>query len=100
MARGNLRIFLGSAPGVGTTFAILQEAHQLLSAGKDVVIGVASDHGRLETRELMAGLEVVAPVPGEPAGIDMQEMDVDAVLARHPEVAVSSRTRARPPVRR
>jgi two-component system sensor histidine kinase KdpD len=88
MARGTLRIFLGAAPGVGVTFAMLQEARQLLGSGRDVAVGIALDHGRMETRELMTGLEIVAPRPAEPHGTGVQEMDVDAVLARHPEVAV------------
>ncbi|HAG60380.1 MAG TPA: histidine kinase [Arthrobacter bacterium] len=88
MARGILRIFLGAASGVGMTFAMLQEAHQLLGSGRDVAVGIAADHGRLETRELMTGLEIVAPRLVDADGIDVQEMDVDAVLARHPEVAI------------
>jgi two-component system sensor histidine kinase KdpD len=88
MARGTLRIFLGAAPGVGMTFAMLQEAHQLLGSGRDVAVGIALDHGRLETRELMTGLELITLRRVEPHGTDVQEMDVDAVLARHPEVAV------------
>jgi two-component system sensor histidine kinase KdpD len=70
------------------TFAMLQEAHQLLGNGRDVVVGIALDHGRLETRELMTGLEIVAPRHVEPHGTEVREMDVDAVLARHPEVAI------------
>lgn len=88
MARGTLRIFLGAAPGVGMTFAMLQEAHQLLGSGRDVAVGIAVDHGRLETRELMTGLELVTPRAVEPHGVDVHEMDVDAVLARHPDARV------------
>lgn len=88
MARGTLRIFLGAAPGVGKTFAMLEEARQLLNSGRDVVVGVALDHGRAETRELMAGLEKVTLQQMASAGVERQELDVDAVLARHPDVAV------------
>lgn len=70
------------------TFAMLQEAHQLLGSGRDVVVGIALDHGRVETQELVTGLEIITPRRVEPHGIGVQEMDVDAVLARHPEVAV------------
>lgn len=70
------------------TFAMLQEAHQLLGGGRDVVVGIAVDHGRLETRELMTGLEVITARLAEPDSLGVQEMDVDSVLARHPEVAV------------
>lgn len=87
MARGTLRIFLGAAPGVGKTFAMLQEAHQLLANGRDVIVGVASDHGRKQTLGLMSGLEI-APHRQDPSGVLVQELDVDAVLVRRPEVAV------------
>lgn len=70
------------------TFAMLQEARQLLGSGRDVAVGIALDHDRVETRELLTGLEVTTPRLAEPHGIGVQEMDVDAVLARHPEVAV------------
>ncbi|MET3919455.1 two-component system sensor histidine kinase KdpD [Arthrobacter sp. UYEF20] len=70
------------------TFGMLQEAHQLRGSGRDVAVGIALDHGRLETRQLMTGLEVITPRLVEPHGFDVQEMDVDAVLARHPQVAV------------
>jgi two-component system sensor histidine kinase KdpD len=88
MARGTLRIFLGAAPGVGKTFAMLQEAHQLVAGGRDVVVGVAADHGRKETRELVTGLEVIAPRRPDPHGVLAQELDVDSVVTRHPEVAL------------
>ena len=88
MARGTLRIFLGAAPGVGVTFAMLQEAHQIVTSGRDVAVGIALDHGRVQTRDLLTDLETVAPTSEEHNGFDGPEMDVDAVLARHPEVAV------------
>ncbi len=85
--RGELRIYLGMAPGVGKTFAMLGEARRRKERGTDVVVGFVETHGRAKTAELIDGLEVVArrPVGGHP-GLD--EMDLDAVLARHPEVVL------------
>ncbi|WP_199430359.1 sensor histidine kinase [Qaidamihabitans albus] len=82
--RGELRIYLGAAPGVGKTYAMLSEAHRRRERGTDLVVGFAETHGRVRTAELLDGLEIVRPaqVPGH------TEMDVDAVLARAPEVAV------------
>lgn len=67
---------------------MLEEARQLLNSGRDVAVGIALDHGRAETRELMAGLENVTQHLVTSGGVEVQEMDVDAVLARHPDVAV------------
>lgn len=67
---------------------MLEEARQLLNSGRDVAVGIALDHGRAETRELMAGLENVTQHLVTSGGVAVQEMDVDAVLARHPDVAV------------
>jgi two-component system sensor histidine kinase KdpD len=83
--RGELRIYLGMAPGVGKTFAMLGEARRRLDRGTDVVVGLVETHGRAKTAELLAGLEVI-PRRSVPSGLD--EMDVDAVLARNPEVAL------------
>jgi two-component system sensor histidine kinase KdpD len=66
---------------------MLQEARQIRGS-RDVVVGIALDHGRLQTRALMTGLEIISPRLVKQDGIDVPEMDVDAVLARHPEVAV------------
>ncbi|HEY8294555.1 MAG TPA: hypothetical protein VIG41_04400, partial [Micrococcaceae bacterium] len=63
MARGNLRIFLGAAPGVGKTYAMLEEGHTLLAAGVDAVVGIAVDHGRPQIRSLAAGLPTVRTIP-------------------------------------
>ena len=87
MSRGSLRIFLGAAPGAGKTYAMLQEAHQLLAAGNDVVVGAAEDKGRRQTRQLLAGLEVIPAAAAGP-GAAQREMDLDGVLARHPGVAI------------
>lgn len=67
---------------------MLQEAHQLRAGNRDVVVGVVADHGRKETRDLVSGLEVVPPRPAEGTGVIVQELDVDAVLRRRPDVAV------------
>ncbi|QDG89462.1 DUF4118 domain-containing protein [Pseudarthrobacter sp. NIBRBAC000502770] len=89
MSRGTLRIFLGAAPGAGTTYAALREAHRLLAGGRDVVVGIAADHGREETRQLAEGLDAVAPrLSGGTTGAGVPALDVDAVLERKPDVAV------------
>lgn len=88
MARGTLRIFLGSAPGVGKTYAMLREGHRLRSAGEDVVVAIARDRGRRETRELLAGLEVIAPRRMPLGGADAEELDLEAVLLRSPVTAI------------
>ena len=86
--RGELRIYLGAAPGVGKTFAMLGEAHRRRERGTDVVIGFVETHGRARTAELVEGIEVVPRRRSVHRGTVQEEMDVDAVLARRPEVAV------------
>ncbi|MBN6033431.1 DUF4118 domain-containing protein [Amycolatopsis sp. 195334CR] len=86
--RGELRIYLGAAPGVGKTFAMLGEARRRLERGTDVVIGLVETHGRRKTAELLDGLEVVPRRASEHRGREFTEMDVDGLLARKPEVAV------------
>jgi len=86
--RGELRIYLGAAPGVGKTFAMLGEAHRRLERGTDVVIGLVETHGRTKTTELTTGLETVPRKHMEYRGQQFDELDVDAVLARRPELAV------------
>ena len=88
MPRGILRIYLGAAPGVGKTYAMLGEAHRRLSRGTDVVVGVAETHGRMHTAEQLDGLEVLPSVEVTCAGVVRPELDVDAVLTRRPEVVV------------
>ena len=82
--RGELRIYLGAAPGVGKTFAMLGEAQRRIERGTDLVVGLVETHGRPRTAELLAGIEVV---PVRAAG-PLPEMDLDAVLARRPEVVL------------
>ena len=84
--RGELRIYLGAAPGVGKTFAMLGEAHRRLERGTDVVVGLVETHGRAKTADLLEGLEVVPR--RDRRGTALDEMDLDAVLARRPEVVL------------
>src|SRR5512140_947977 len=82
--RGNLKIFLGYAAGVGKTFAMLEAAHQRLREGVDVLIGYIETHKRLETENMLVGLELVPRAAIEYRGIRLPEMDVDEILRRHP----------------
>lgn len=86
--RGRLKVYLGFAPGVGKTYEMLQEAHRLKKQGVDVVVGVVETHGRADTAELVKGLEQVPKRQVEYRGIVLDEMDVAAVLARRPTVAL------------
>src|SRR6476660_2918686 len=86
--RGTLRIYLGAAPGVGKTFAMLGEAHRRASRGTDVVVGLVETHGRARTAEQLQGLEVLPRRTATHRGVTLTELDVDAVLARRPEVVV------------
>src|SRR4051794_36754976 len=86
--RGRLKVYLGFAPGVGKTYEMLQEAHRLKRQGVDVVAGVVETHGRAETAALLEGLEPVPRRRLEYRGVVLEEMDLDAVLARRPTVAL------------
>ncbi len=86
--RGELRIYLGAAPGVGKTFAMLGEARRRLDRGTDVVAGLVETHGREKTAVLLEDLEIVPRRHAEHRGRAFEEMDLDAILARAPEVAV------------
>ncbi len=86
--RGRLKIFLGAAPGVGKTYEMLQTARTRLAEGVDVVIGIVETHGRKETEALVAGFEVVPRRRIEYKGRELDEMDIDAVLARRPKLAL------------
>ncbi|MEV4414920.1 DUF4118 domain-containing protein [Catellatospora sp. NPDC049609] len=88
MARGQLRIYLGAAPGVGKTYAMLEEAQRRRSRGTDVVVGFVETHGRRHTADMIDDLEIVPRRGLEYRGAAFTEMDVDAVLARAPQVAV------------
>ncbi len=86
--RGRLKVFIGAAPGVGKTFAMLQEAHLLAAKGRDVVVAWVQPHGRPLTQEAAVGLEMVPPLRITYRGLDVQEMDLEATLRRHPAVAL------------
>lgn len=86
--RGELRIYLGAAPGVGKTYAMLGEAHRRLERGTDLVAGVVETHGRAKTAELLDGVEVIPPRYVDYRGGSFPELDVPAVLARHPQVVL------------
>jgi two-component system sensor histidine kinase KdpD len=86
--RGRLKVYLGYGPGVGKTYQMLQEGHRLKTEGIDIVIGLVETHGRAETEELVAGLEVLPRRKIEYHGITVEEFDVDACLARKPQVAI------------
>ncbi len=86
--RGRLKVFLGYAAGVGKTYQMLTEAHELMDRGVDVVVGYFEPHGRKETIALTEGLEQVPRKVVEYRGSRFEEMDTDAVLRRHPQVAI------------
>jgi two-component system, OmpR family, sensor histidine kinase KdpD len=86
--RGKLKVYLGAAVGVGKTWRMLEEAHELRSEGRDVVLGIIETHGRSETAALIGDLELI-PLRQVPYhGIVLKEMDVEAILARKPEFAI------------
>ena len=88
MRRGRLRVFLGAAPGVGKTYTMLEEGRRLAGEGHDVVAAFIETHGRAATAAMIEGLEVVPRRTEVHRGMTLEEMDVDAVLARKPEVAL------------
>jgi two-component system sensor histidine kinase KdpD len=85
---GRLRLYIGAAPGVGKTYRILEDAHELCRQDIDVVIGFVEPHGRAETQALIGNLEQVPLKEIEYQGVTLREMDIDAVRARHPSVAI------------
>jgi two-component system sensor histidine kinase KdpD len=86
--RGRLKIYLGFAAGVGKTYEMLQEGHRLKRQGVDVVIGVVETHGRAETAALVGDLEQVPRRRIEYRGVVLEEMDLDAILARRPTIVL------------
>ncbi|MDP2313068.1 MAG: universal stress protein [Pseudomonadota bacterium] len=86
--RGRVKVYIGSSAGVGKTYRMLQEAHQLRARGVDVVVGFVETHGRDETDAQLRDLEVVPPKRVRYQGIDIEEMDLDAILARRPAVVI------------
>ncbi|MFD5655727.1 MULTISPECIES: ATP-binding protein [unclassified Streptomyces] len=88
MGRGKLRIYLGAAPGVGKTYAMLSEAHRRVERGTDCVVAFVEHHGRARTEVMLRGLEQVPRREVEYRGAAFTELDLDAVLARAPRVAL------------
>jgi two-component system sensor histidine kinase KdpD len=86
--RAALRVYLGAAPGVGKTYAMLSEGQRDRERGTEVVVGVVETYGRPKTRAMLAGLEVVPVRAMEYRGVMLEEMDTEAVMRRHPEVAL------------
>ena len=83
-ARGRLRVFLGAAPGVGKTYAMLTEGYTQQAEGRDVLAGVVETHGRGETEALLAGMDVLPRAAVEYKGHQLHEFDLDGALARRP----------------
>jgi two-component system sensor histidine kinase KdpD len=86
--RGRLKVYIGSVAGVGKTYRMLQEAHALNTRGVDVVLGYIETHGRADTAALTPGLELVPRRVYAYRGVGIEEMDVDAILARRPQICV------------
>ena len=103
MVRGQLRVYLGAAPGVGKTYAMLDEGWRRHERGTDVVVGFVEAHGRPKTVAQLRDLEIVPRRQVEYRGSQFEEMDLDAVLARRPEGRAGRRDgphqRARQPER-
>lgn len=83
-----LRVYIGAAPGVGKTYQMLEDAHLLKKQGVDIVVATVDTHGREDTRAMIGDLERVPPRRIEYRGVVLEEMDVDLVIARHPEIAI------------
>ncbi len=86
--RGRLKIYLGYSPGVGKTYQMLQEAHRLKTDGADLLVGVVETHGRPETAKILEGLEIIPRRKIEYHGVIMEEMDLDAILQRKPQIVL------------
>ncbi len=86
--KGKLKIFFGMCAGVGKTYAMLSEARDAVAKGTDLVVGYIETHKRMETAELVLGLEVVPRKKIEYRGTELEEMDIDAILARRPKVVL------------
>ncbi len=87
-SRGRLKVFLGAAPGVGKTYEMLLSARAKLVEGADIVIGVVETHGRAETQSLLYGFEIIPRTKIDYHGHALDEMDLDAILARHPQIVL------------
>jgi two-component system, OmpR family, sensor histidine kinase KdpD len=85
---GRLKIFVGAAPGVGKTYEMLQQARARKQDGYDIVVGVVETHGRRETQALLDGLEIIPRKRLEYKSQSLEEMDLDAIIARHPQIVL------------
>jgi two-component system sensor histidine kinase KdpD len=86
--RGTLKLFLGYAPGVGKTYSMLSEAIRRRERGEDIVVGIVETHGRARTAELVEKMEVIPRHPIDYRGVAFDEMDLDAILARRPQIVL------------
>src|SRR5215469_18816966 len=86
--RGRLRVYLASAAGAGKTYAMLNEGHRRESRGTDVVVGYVETHARPLTEAQLGDLEIIPRKKVEYRGVTLEEMDTDAIIARHPKVAL------------
>src|SRR3981081_739335 len=86
--RGKLKLYIGSAAGTGKTYRMINEAHDLRGRGVDVVIAFVETHGRVDTEAQLADMGLVPRLPIAYRGVTLEEMDVDGVIARHPQVAI------------
>ena len=86
--RGRLKIFFGYAAGVGKTYAMLEAAHQRKAEGVDVVVGYVETHQRVETENMLKGLEVIPPKAIQYRNIQLPEMDIDKILGRKPQLVL------------
>jgi two-component system, OmpR family, sensor histidine kinase KdpD len=83
-----LRVYIGAAPGVGKTYRMIRDAHLLKAQGFDVAIGFVETYGRKDTEAQLTDLEIIPRRTSEYRGVTLQELDLDAVLARHPQIAI------------
>jgi two-component system sensor histidine kinase KdpD len=86
--QAKLRVYIGAAPGVGKTYQMLEDAHQLKKQGVDIVVAVVEPHGREDTKAMISDLDRVPMRRIEYRGVTIEEMDIEAVIARHPEIAI------------
>lgn len=86
--RGRLKVYLGYCAGVGKTYQMLLEGHRMKKEGVDIVVGLVETHGREDTAKLIEGLEIVPRIRQEYRGVTLEEMDIDGILARKPDVVL------------
>src|SRR5260221_6778183 len=86
--RGRLKIYTGPVAGVGKTYRMLEEAHALKAKGADVVIAYVETHGRKKLEELLVGLEIIPRKHYEYKGVILEEMDLEAIFIRKPQIAI------------